>query len=206
MCPKNTYDTTTDQLVRRQLVSQAHILNDISSKATGSTHDPSKVKVDFVEQLAGRHIDIGSVGWTKTDRRRRLGMYEDGNAAQHAYVRTAALWTHDGDDGVGEAAPGDTRGRHEPLRRLARELALAVDQLHRRRCRRRRVGLLHRSVRPSRARERGGNAVVVVPIEAIAIQLSGHSPSAEHDAREQTPLFYIYPYRTLTHNSFKFPT
>jgi hypothetical protein len=130
----------------------------------------------------------------------------DGNAAQHAYVRTAALWTHDGDDGVGEAAPGDARGRHEPLRRLARELALAVDQLHRRRCRRRRVGLLHRSVRPSRARERGGNAVVVVPIEAIALQLSGHSPSAEHDAREHTPLFYIYPYRTLTHNSFKFPT
>jgi hypothetical protein len=48
----------------------------IFHQGTGSTpaaHDPSKFKLDFVEQLAGRHIDIGSVGWTKTDRR-RLGM------------------------------------------------------------------------------------------------------------------------------------
>lgn len=46
-------------------------------------------------------------------------------------TRTAALRAHDGDDGVGEPAPGDARGRHEPLGALARELALAVDQLHR---------------------------------------------------------------------------
>jgi hypothetical protein len=54
---------------------------------------------------------------------------------------TAALWPHDGDDGVGEPAPGDARGRHEPLGPLGRELALAVDQLHRHPLRR--VALLH---------------------------------------------------------------
>ena len=56
-------------------------------------------------------------------------------------VRTAALWPHDGDDGVGEPAAGDARGRHEPLRPLGRELALAVDELHRHPAHR--VALLH---------------------------------------------------------------
>jgi len=55
----------------------------------------------------------------------------NGGGASASKAYTAALWPHDGDDGVGEPAPGDARGRHEPLRPLGRELALAVDQLHR---------------------------------------------------------------------------
>ena len=64
-------------------------------------------------------------GSTPHDRANATGV-----RAQCTCVLTAALGAHDGDDCVGL----------EPLLRLARELALAVDQLHR--------------LRPSRSRSR----------------------------------------------------
>jgi hypothetical protein len=87
---------------------------------------------------------------------RRVMRNGDGGGASASEAYTAALWPHDGDDGVGEPASGDSRGCHESLRRRGRELALAIDQLHRHPLRR--VALLHLRARAvvGAPRARGG--------------------------------------------------